>query len=343
MDRAIKTLLVPFETGALPQPEGAWAFLNAEAHPDLARAFSTASLACEQPERPGFLDLRRAGKTVEPALADEPAGRFDGMIVLLGKHRRLNEAQIARASRLARTGAPVLVAGDKKLGAASARKWTAGRVALDGSLAKHHAIVFWFAANPDAFADVALVRTEPAPGLFAAPGMFSADQVDAGSKLLADCIDDRISGDVADFGAGWGYLAAQVLAKAKPRSLTLIEAYRPALDAALANLAPLAGDVPVRGHWLDIGSEPLPGPFDWIVMNPPFHAGRAGEPRLGQRFIGVAAAALAPGGRLLLVANRHLPYEKALADGFREVRPLAEADGFRVIEAAAARTRAVGR
>ena len=334
MDGATKTLLVPFETGALSLPEGDWAYLNARAHPDLTQAFAGASLVCEQPMRPDFLDLRRAGLTVVPSLADAPAGRFDGVMVLLGKHRRLNEVRVARAARLARLGAPVLVVGDKALGAASARKWSAGRIALDGSLAKHRALAFWFGADARPFGDVALPRTEPAPGLFAAPGMFSADRIDAGSALLADCIDETIAGDVADLGAGWGYLSAQVLRKGRPGSLALVEAHRPALDAAMGNLAALAGEVAVNGHWLDIACEPWPGPFDWVVTNPPFHAGRTGDPRLGQRFIAAAARALGPDGRLLVVANRHLPYERTLAGMFAVARQVAQGAGFKVIEAA---------
>ena len=55
--------------------------------------------------------------------------------------------------------------------------------------------------------------------------------------------------------------------------------------------------------------------------------------RIGRAFIAAAAAALKPGGRLWLVANRHLPYEQALARGFGEVRKLADAGGFKVIHA----------
>jgi 16S rRNA (guanine1207-N2)-methyltransferase len=42
---------------------------------------------------------------------------------------------------------------------------------------------------------------------------------------------------------------------------------------------------------------------------------------------------LAPGGRLWLVANRHLPYEQALSQGFASLRQVALQDGFKVIEA----------
>ena len=43
--------------------------------------------------------------------------------------------------------------------------------------------------------------------------------------------------------------------------------------------------------------------------------------------------ALKPGGRLWLVANRHLPYEQVLNASFGDVRAVAERDGFKVIAA----------
>ncbi len=40
--------------------------------------------------------------------------------------------------------------------------------------------------------------------------MFSHDRIDAGSRLLAECLPETAKGVAADFGAGWGYLAAQL-------------------------------------------------------------------------------------------------------------------------------------
>ena len=47
----------------------------------------------------------------------------------------------------------------------------------------------------------------------------------------------------------------------------------------------------------------------------------------------MAAQALNPGGRLWLVANRHLPYEVVLDERFGEVRTVAQQGGFKVVEA----------
>lgn len=78
----------------------------------------------------------------------------------------------------------------------------------------------------------------------------------------------------------------------------------------------------------------LPRRYDFIVTNPPFHAqGRADRPDLGRAFLDSAADALAPGGRLWLVANRHLPYEAVLGARFASVRTVAQAEGFKVMEA----------
>ena len=57
------------------------------------------------------------------------------------------------------------------------------------------------------------------------------------------------------------------------------------------------------------------------------------DPDLGA----AAAEALKPGGRLWLVANRHLPYEQTLNERFGEVRVAGERDGFKVIAAIKAR------
>jgi 16S rRNA G1207 methylase RsmC len=45
------------------------------------------------------------------------------------------------------------------------------------------------------------------------------------------------------------------------------------------------------------------------------------------------AQALAPRGRLWLVANRHLPYVAALGAHFAQVRTVAQEGGFKVVEA----------
>jgi 16S rRNA (guanine1207-N2)-methyltransferase len=152
--------------------------------------------------------------------------------------------------------------------------------------------------------------------------------------MLAEHFNDRIEGDVADFGAGWGYLGTRLLQVSfHVGRLDSIEADFASLAAARGNLEALRVETPLGFHWLDITAEPAPARYDWIIMNPPFHQGRAATPELGAAFISSAGRALKPGGRLLMVANRNLPYEAPLASNFASFAILAEEGRFKVIEA----------
>jgi 16S rRNA (guanine1207-N2)-methyltransferase len=69
-----------------------------------------------------------------------------------------------------------------------------------------------------------------------------------------------------------------------------------------------------------------------VVMNPPFHDALGNHaPGLGSAFIRKAAAILQPGGRLIMVANRQLPYEAELGKAFKTVERIAESKGFKVL------------
>jgi 16S rRNA (guanine1207-N2)-methyltransferase len=68
-------------------------------------------------------------------------------------------------------------------------------------------------------------------------------------------------------------------------------------------------------------------------MNPPFHQGRAADPGIGQQIIRAAAKALKKGGRLMMVANRQLPYEAILQAEFTDWQELARNSGFKVLAA----------
>lgn len=330
----LKTLFHPFEAEALPLPQkgGRVLFLGAEPGFRLPEGFD-AELHLVQGFRPHFRVLERAGHTVTP----RPEGdAFGAALVLVGRHRGQNEMRIAEAVARVAPGGLIVVAGGKEDGIDSLRKRIDELVPVEGHLPKHHGIAFWLrrpvdlaiaeklrAANPVALID-GRFRT--------APGMFSFDRIDAGSKLLVDNLPKDLRGNIADFCAGWGYVAAEVAASSPGiTGLDLYEADFDALEAAKGNIG--VTSIEPGFFWIDLLSEPVERRYDVIVMNPPFHRSRAAEPEIGAGMIQTAGKALKPGGRLFMVANRQLPYEPVLKAVFSSHSELARDGMFKVFAA----------
>jgi 16S rRNA (guanine1207-N2)-methyltransferase len=161
------------------------------------------------------------------------------------------------------------------------------------------------------------------------PGTFSSDAPDPGSVFLVETLPRSMKGTIADLGAGWGYLARHLLDHSAVTELHLVEAQKSALDCARHNVA----DPRVRFHWADAGAISDLPPLDVVVTNPPFHKGRKGDPSLGVAFIEASRRLLKPAGELWLVANRHLPYEKALDQAFLDVTAIAQTPGYKIFHA----------
>ncbi|NGO52051.1 class I SAM-dependent methyltransferase [Allomesorhizobium camelthorni] len=331
----LKTLFHPFEAEALAAPgEGRRVlFLGAQSGFRLPEGFD-ADLSLVQGFRPWFRALAGRYK-----ITPQPEGEnFDVALVLAGRHRGENELRIAEAIERTKGSGLILIAGGKDDGIASLRKRMEGLVELEGHMPKHHGVAFWFQRPLEISEPIAALRDGNGETLIegrfvTAPGMFSSDRIDAGSKLLAAHLPDKISGAVADFCAGWGFLAAELANRySKISMLDLYEADFVSLEAAKRNVA-ATGTVEPRFFWHDLLTEEVPHRYDFIVMNPPFHQKREAEPDIGQRMIRTASAALKPGGRLLMVANRQLPYEKTLSEAFSSHSEIVRDGLFKVLAA----------
>ena len=245
-------------------------------------------------------------------------------IVILPRAKALARAKITRAA-----GADVqIVDGEKTDGVESVLKELKKRERIAGTISKAHGKLFWLNPTSD-FSDWQ-GRAATVQGFVTRPGVFSADGIDPASALLIQHLPQKLSGRVADLGAGWGYLAATVLAGHPAiKELHLVEADSAALDCARENVT----DPRACFHWADATRWTAPARMDAVIMNPPFHVGRAAEPDLGRAFIATAAKSLAPNGQLWLVANRQLPYEAALAALFTHVEEIGGDKRFKILHA----------
>jgi 16S rRNA (guanine1207-N2)-methyltransferase len=258
----------------------------------------------------------------------EPEGPYAAAIVCLPRAKAEARALIAQACSL--TNGLVVVDGQKTDGVDSVLKAMRGRVTIQGPVAKAHGKMFWISEPAaDFFADWAEAPSLTEGGFWTAPGVFSADGVDLASALLADALPEKMSGTVADLGAGWGFLSAHVLTRPDVTSLHLVEAGHMAIECAKRNVT----DERAVFHWADATQWQAPDRIDAVVMNPPFHTGRAAEPQIGQAFVPTAARLLSGHGHLWMVANRHLPYEAELKKRFAQVQEIGGDARFKLFHA----------
>jgi 16S rRNA (guanine1207-N2)-methyltransferase len=265
-------------------------------------------------------------------LAAVPPGALADLVLLAPPGAVERRYALALALWALAPGAPFLVMAPKDKGGGRIAKELAELGCPSHESSKRHHRLCAASAQSDPAAVAAAItggapRFSPSLGLWTQPGVFSWDRIDPGSALLIRHLPD-FSGHGADFGCGLGVVAHGILASPKVKSLVLVDIDRRATELCARNVV----DPRVTILWADVRGLNN-GPFDFIAMNPPFHEAGKESKELGRGFIASAAANLRRGGRCWLVANRHLPYEAALARNFRSVSPIAEEAGFKVIEA----------
>lgn len=303
-------------------------FIGANAADDLS-PLDPARLTVLQGHFPDHQALSARGIDVRTAAE----GAFDAAIVRLPRAKAAARARLAQAAAHLPPGAPIWVDGQKTDGVDSLLRELRDLAPVDDVISKAHGKIFRLTRTEAGLPAGWTARaTEVAPGFVTLPGVFSADGVDAGSRLLAQHLPPKMPTRVVDLGAGWGWLSAQILARPGVAELHLVEADHAALESARRNVT----DPRVRFHWADARDFALREPVNGVVMNPPFHEGRQADPRLGAAFIATAARLLTGAGRLWMVANRHLPYESVLTQHFGQVHEIAGDSRFKVIEATAA-------
>ncbi len=328
-------LFLPFENYGLPYPDPSQSWLSFGLT-ELPSPKWAQNLEVITPWRPDFLKFANAQFRCSPQI--DQTFTYDGALLHLSKYRGFNQNCFLDLLERVKPGGWIVIGGNKTTGAASMMKWVKTIVPITDKLSKNHGLVFWLQV-PQQIDKQNIVYLRSPPLTFenkfqTTSGMFSHGRIDPGSAALALHVPKIISGKTADFGAGWGFLSHAALERSeKITALDLYEADYNALRAAKQHLKHVTASCSIHFYWHDLVHEPITDLYDTIISNPPFHTQQTTDISLGQHFIINAAKYLKPGGNLLLVANRHLPYEALLKKLFRTVLIHEESRGFKVIEA----------
>ncbi|MGI8937516.1 MAG: methyltransferase [Iamia sp.] len=172
-------------------------------------------------------------------------------------------------------------------------------------------------------------------------GVFSAGRLDAGTRLLlAHLPEPGDHGDIVDLGCGNGIVGLVLAGRDPAAHLTFLDESALAVASAQATFRHAFGSerdarFSVGDGLFDLATGPPiePGAVDLVVVNPPFHRDHSvGDATAWQMFT-EADLALRPGGRLLVVGNRHLAYHAKLKRIFGNSTVVASDPGFVVLSA----------
>jgi len=163
------------------------------------------------------------------------------------------------------------------------------------------------------------------------PGVFAHGRLDAGTALLLESLmATEFRGEILDFGCGAGVIGTCIATANTDARVTFLDASAMALKACEETLA--ANHL----HGTVLASDGLAGVtsgYDTIISNPPIHAGVKTDNRLSLRLLDTVHHHVRPGGKLILVANRHLPYEAWLSHHFQHVQEITANHSYKVIAA----------
>ena len=180
------------------------------------------------------------------------------------------------------------------------------------------------------------------------PALFSSTRIDRASALLLDAVGSNINWepitDVIDMGCGAGVIGLTLLERIGRLAMTFTDESYGAVESSRAaweeNLA--AGRLDQLDHDPrfivdDCGSTIADASADLVCINPPFHDANTRTSAIADRMFANSARILRPGGRIVVVGNRHLGYHSTLRRWFTTPTVIASDRRFVVLSAGSRR------
>lgn len=319
-------------------PAGAWLVVNPPADWEAAGLLADASIYTEE-----WTVARQLPQAQFGLLPEMPAQATD-VLLFLPKAKPRFQQLLQTLLQALPAAATVWVAGENSGGIKSAQKTLAERFSDVTKVANAKRCGLIRCREPlpaDAYVGSVEMAAQATAAqivfqqwqLASLPGLFNKGEVDSGTQLLLAHL-PALRGHVLDIGCGGGVISLAALA-AGAESVLAVDNSAVALAAAqktfdlnnAKNVELLASDV-----FSDVPRS-IGGSFDFILSNPPFHSGTSTNYQPAQQLIEDSRRYLKPGGRLFLVANRHLAYEQWLEASFKRWEVLEQRNGFKVLVA----------
>lgn len=286
------------------------------------------------PWRSWALQAEAAGISWSP---EAPAsGAFPQALVRLSKGKAGVAADLWEAWRMVVPGGRLVLVGGNDLGIANAAKRLGEAIGQSPTVVANRARGRAVVVRREGLGPLPpRVGSSTLPGvdqpLTLLPGVFSADGLDEGTELLLAHLPEMDDpGLILDPGCGAGHLGLAGLGRWPLVRAWFGDGDHRAVRSTQANAAALGVADRATVTWWD-AQEAIPVTGAGLtLLNPPAHAGTGVDTRAALGMVRAVHRASRPGGRLVLVANRHLPYEAEL-HRLGELTTLVQQGGFKIL------------
>jgi 16S rRNA (guanine1207-N2)-methyltransferase len=279
-------------------------------------------------------------------LPSEYPQKFDLVIIQIPKGRLLTRRWLVQAHQALTMGGSIYIVGSNRAGIQSMIKDTQelfgpGRILAykKGSRLVHfikrlreNPLPDWVNSPgiaPHTWVEFSIPYSDHTFAIRSLPGVFSYDRLDEGTEMLLGAVNIPGGAKVLDAGCGYGIIGlyaavhGAVLVHMVDNNLLAVEATRETLTVnSIKNAEVTAGD---------LLNMPFPDKYDLVLSNPPFHAGHAVDFQVAHALIENSNQALNPGGRLVIVANRFIRYDRLIQEIYGNISIVAETGKFHVL------------
>ncbi len=159
------------------------------------------------------------------------------------------------------------------------------------------------------------------------PGVFSHGQLDSGTDLLLNNLVRQPSGRVLDLGCGAGIIGSYLAKHYPDVAIEMVDIS--ALAVTSSNMTLAENNLKGQAYLSDVYSD-ISGRFNYIISNPPFHAGLKTHYASTETFLANANQYLEANGFLTIVANSFLKYPPILEGAFGHCQLTAKTTKFSV-------------
>lgn len=160
--------------------------------------------------------------------------------------------------------------------------------------------------------------------------VFSKSKLDLATQLLIDSLKINDGDKILDIGCGSGIIGIAASKKAKDVRVVMTENDYLSVEAAKINVS-LNKIYHCEVYPTDVAKGLEGEKFNLVVSNPPFHQGKNITFGTAEKIIEQSYNLLYPNGKLLIVANIFLPYEKKINQIFGNSEVISSNKSFKVI------------